>query len=58
MASIEHNNEFLEQLIKERSAHYETMIDNHGGNIQVFKDYIKTELIYFFKHKKRVQEDI
>lgn len=58
MVSIEHNNDFLEQMIKERSAYYEKMIVTQGENIHIFKEYIKNELIYFFKHKKRVQEDI
>ena len=45
-------------MIRERSAYYEKMIVNQGDSIQIFKEYIKNELIYFFKHKKRVQEDI
>ena len=54
MQSIELNQEFLEDMLKQKTQEYEALIEKQEQHIIDFKGSINHELIQFYKNKKRV----
>ena len=58
MVSLEHNNDFLDDLLREKTDNFEAMIRAQGEKFLEFKDYIHLEYVEFFKNRRKIRIEV
>lgn len=58
MVSLEHSNDFLDELLHEKTANFEAMIRVQGEKFIEFKDHINLEYVEFFKNRRKIRIEV
>ena len=58
MVSLEHSNDFLDDLLREKTSTFEAMIRAQGEKFNEFKEHINLEYVEFFKNRRKIRLEV
>lgn len=58
MVSLEHSQDFLDEMLREKSENFEAMIRAQGDRFHEFKEYVNTEYIEFFRNRRKIRMEL